>query len=177
MPVMRRMLGILLPLALAACFVSAKPLFSEKEADYPIADGARFSVQTLNARGEADGDAPQEVTITRDGAFYLYSVKGEDEPLRGLLDDLDNGNYAAVSFDEETAVYALYQRRGKKWLRHGMNCPDFEDLAQSRNKQLEDFGIQKDRSECKFSSYADLKRALLFQAQYGRPDAEYTPAE
>jgi len=177
MSIMRRMPGILLPLALAACFVSAKPLFSEREADYPITDGAIFSVQILNETGEADGEAPQQVTITRDGAYYLYTVKGEDEPLRGLLDDLGDGNYAAVSFDEESALYGLYQQRGEKWLRHGMSCSDFEALAAKHGKSGADFGIKSDGNECSFSSYDDLKRALLFQARHGRPDAEYSPVE
>jgi len=35
----------------------------------------------------------------------------------------------------------------------------------------------RDGSECTFSNYNDLKRALLFQARHGRPDAEYTPVK
>lgn len=175
LPLPRQLLCFLLPLTLAACFVSEAPLFSEKEADYPIADGARFSVQSINPDGTPKADAPQDVIVTRQGVFYLYSVTGEDESLRGMLDDLGDGNYAAVSLDGDGAMYGLYQRRGEKWMRHSMNCADFEALAAEHGKDAASFGIESDGNECQFSNYEDLKRALLFEAQYGAPDAEYTP--
>jgi len=146
-----------LSLLLASCFVSAKPLIREADADYPIADGARFSEQILKADGTYENETPQEITITRAGAYYLYTVKGE-EPMKGLL-------------------YALYQKRGDKWLRHGMLCSDFEKLIVAQGKTLGDFGIIKKDSDCSFSAYANLKRALAFEAEHGRPDAEYTPVK
>jgi hypothetical protein len=165
-----------LSLLLASCFVSEKPLIAETDADYPIADGARFSEQILKADGTPENETPQEITITRVGAYYLYTAKG-DEPMKGLLDDLGNGDYVGMTQGETGLLYGLYQKRGEKWLRHGLVCSDFEKLVIAQAKTLADFGITKKDSDCAFSNYADLKRALAFEAEHGRPDAEYTPVK
>ena len=163
-----------LSLMLASCFVSATPLFTAKDADYPIANGERFRMQTLKPDGNPENAEPTYVTITRDGADYIYTEKGE-EPLKGMLDDLGNGAYAAITQGETGLLYAVFEKVGNNWLRHGLVCSDFEKVILAEGKTLTDFGITKKDSDCSFSNYDDLKRALVFEIAHGYPDVEYQP--
>jgi hypothetical protein len=167
-----------LSLLLASCFVSSEPLFGPAEADYPIQSGARFIVKELKSDGSYDAnEKSQDITIIRDGAYYVYSVKGDDTPVKGLMDRLGNDAYVAFLRDENGIMYGLFQKRGDKWFRHGLYCENFETLATAHGKTLEAFGIKKNGSDCSFSNYEDLKRALAFEAEFGKPDAEYVPVK
>ncbi len=160
---------------LSACFVSKTPLFTPADADYPIADGARFTVWKIDPLGKRIDDAPDHLTVTRDGADYVYTLRDE-KPVKGLMDDIGNGFYIALSRDMtkpgETS-YALFHNTGTKWLRYAPVCSDFARLAAEHGKSRADFHIEPSGNNCAFKTYADLKAAMMFEARYGTPNAEY----
>lgn len=162
-------------LLLAACFVSKTPLFGPAEADYPIADGARFAVYKLDNNGERTSDAPRHVVVARKGADYVYTLDGE-EPVAGLMDDIGGGDYIALVRDAEKpgeAIYGLLRRKGEGWLRYSPECSDFIRAASRHGHSRASFNIAPSGNDCAFSSYDDLKKAMAAEVQYAAPDMEY----
>ena len=162
-------------LLLAACFVSKPPLFGPAEADYPVANGARFAVYKLDDRGERTKDAPHHLTVARKGSDYVYTLDGE-EPVAGLMDDIGGGDYIALIRDAEKpgeAMYGLLRRKGDGWLRYSPECSDFIRAVSKHGLDRASFNITPSGNDCSFTSYADLKKAMAAEVQYAAPDTEY----
>jgi hypothetical protein len=160
---------------LSACFISKTPPIAPADADYPITDGTRFAVWKLDPGGKRLEGEPGHLTVTRDGADYVYALRDE-EPVKGLMDDVGNGFYIALGRDVTKpghAVYALFHKTGDKWLRYAPNCSDFARMAAAHGKSRADFHIEANGNDCEFSSYADLKAAMALEAEYATPNAEY----
>jgi hypothetical protein len=159
---------------LSACFISDKPLIAPADADYPIADGARFAVWKLDPGGKRTGDV-EHVTMTRDGADYVYSLRDET-PLHGLMDEIGPNTFIVMGRDATKpgkATYAAFRKDGNRWLRYAPYCSDFARLAATHGKSRADFHIEQSGNDCAFSSYADLKAAMEIHLQYAPPNAEY----
>lgn len=162
-------------LLLSACFVSKKPLFGPAEADYPVADGARFAVYKLDDNGARTGEAPRHVAVTRKGDDYIYTLDGET-PMTGLMDDIGGGDYIALVRDAEKpgeAVYGLLRKKGDGWLRYSPECSDFIRAANKHGQDRASFNIAPSGNDCAFSSYEDLKKAMAAEVEYAAPDTEY----
>ncbi|MCE9648390.1 MAG: hypothetical protein K8R18_02090 [Parvibaculum sp.] len=159
---------------LSACFISDKPLIAPADADYPIADGARFAVWKLDPGGKRTGDV-EHVTVTREGADYVYSLRDET-PVKGLMDDIGNDTYIVLARDVTKpgkATYAAFRKDGSRWLRYAPNCSDFARLAATHRKSRADFHIEASGNDCAFSDYADLKAAMEMEVRYATPNGEY----
>lgn len=175
MPAYRLALVAAVCLALAGCFISKTPLFGPADADYPIADGARFMAYKLDDGGRRTADAPRHVVVTRKGSDYLYTIDGED-PVAGLLDDIGNGDFIGLARDPTKpgeVMYGLFRKHGEGWLRYSPNCSDFARAAAKHGQSRETFNITPSGNDCAFASYADLKRAMTALVQYAAPDVEY----
>ncbi|HUD50368.1 hypothetical protein [Parvibaculum sp.] len=162
-------------LMLAACFVSKTPLFGPAEADYPVPDGARFTVHKLDDNGERTNDAPRHLTVSRKGADYLYTLDGE-EPVAGLMDDVGDGDYIVLGRDMSKpgeVLYSLFRKKGDGWLRYSPNCSDFARAIAAKGMSRETFNIAPSGNDCAFSNYDDLKRAMRELVKVSAPDNEY----
>lgn len=174
---MRALSSLLALTMLAACLVSQTDFITAETADYPIASGTRFAVYSLNEDGKRKKEAPEHVTVSRDGADYILSKAGETS-IRGLMDEIGQDDYVLMIRDEEHAgqtLYILLHRYRDAWLRYGVDCAGFEDLIRLRGKSLSDFHTHNDGGNCNFSSYDDIKAALSYVQGHRPPDAEYRP--
>ena len=172
----RRLAAILIPLLLAGCLVSDGDLISPQEADYPIADGTRLAEYPLDGTGARTGDAPETVTVTRDGARYLMQTGEDGKLFSGLMREIGPGLYAVMKREDDAPegnLYALMKHDGASWKRWGMVCPDFVSLVEANGKALADFGIEVRNSDCVAMDFASVTKALLFAHDHQAPDAEY----
>jgi len=159
---------------LSACFISNTPLIAPADADYPIANGARFAVWKLDPGGHRIYDA-EHVTVTRAGADYVYSLRDET-PLHGLMKEIAPGAYIVMGRDATKpgkATYAGFRKDGTRWLRYAPNCSDFARLAVEHGKSRADFHIEASGNDCALSTYADLKAAMEMHMRYAPPNGEY----
>lgn len=159
---------------LSACFISNTPLIAPADADYPIADGARFAVWKLDPGGNRIYDA-EHVTVTRAGADYVYSLRDET-PVHGLMKEIAPGAYIVMGRDltkPGKATYAGLRKDGDRWLRYAPNCSDFARMAAEHGKSRADFHIEASGNDCAFSTYADLKAAMEMHMRYAPPNGEY----
>lgn len=159
---------------LSACFISDKPLIASAEADYPIADGARFAVWKLDPGGKRTGDV-EHVTVTRAGADYVYSLRDET-PVHGLMEGIGADTFIVMARDltkPGKATYAAFRKDGDRWLRYAPNCSDFARLVATHGKSRADFHIAQSGNDCAFTSFADLKAAMEMHLQYAPPNGEY----
>lgn len=164
-------------LLLPGCFVSDDDLIAAADADYPVADGARFALHMLDDDGNRAADAPDPVVVSRDGAWYLMTMGADDKPFRGRMDEIAPGLYAVMAREADVAgpggLYVLLERDGDDWKRWSMICPDFVSLAKAQGVALADFGATVANSDCVVADFASLTKALLFAHEFGRPDAVY----
>lgn len=162
-------------LLLSACFVSKTPLFGPGEAEYPVADGARFAIHKLGSDGKRLNEAPRHLTVTRKGPDYLYIIDGE-EPVAGLMDDIGGGDYIALVRDAGKpgeAMYGLLRKKGGGWLRFSPECSDFIRAVEKHGEDRTTFNIAPSGNDCAFSSYDDLRKAMAALVRYAAPDMEY----
>ena len=172
---------ILLALAglLSGCFVSAAPLFSPAEADMPLADGAKLTSYSLDQKGARNANAPSHATATREAHSYVFQPE-DDEAFRAMFDDIGQGYFVGVLFDEDPRkllLYGILHKIGKSWFAYSPVCSEFKKLVQTQGKSLDDFHIDARDSNCHFSTYDDLKSALLFISAYSLPTTEYVLEE
>lgn len=160
---------------LSGCFVSVMPLFGPADADYPLADGTKLKLYTLDENGKRTHDKANEAIVKRLEIGYLISPQ-DDKPFRALFDDIGQGDFVGVSMKDGitgTPLYGLFRKKGESWFGYAPVCSDFEDVAKAHGKKLSDFHIEAADGECRFREYSDLKYALLFLAEYTKPSSEY----
>ena len=164
-------------LLLPGCFTSDTDLIAAVDADYPVADGARFALHRLDDDGNRAGDAPDTVTVTRDGEWYLMTTGADGKPFRGRMDEIAPGLHAVMAREADVAgpggLYVLLERAGADWKRWSMICPDFVALEEARGVALTEFGVTVANSDCMVTDFASLKKALMFAHAFGKPDAVY----
>lgn len=165
-------------LLLGGCFVSTTDLISAADADYPVADGARFTLHRLDETGARSGETVDAVQVARAGDRYTMTMGEDGKPFTGLMKEIAPGLYAVMAREAdggepEGGLYMLLERDGDDWKRWGMVCPDFVALAEERGVALSDFGVTVENSDCAVKDFASLKKALLFAHEFGKPDAIY----
>lgn len=165
-------------LLLSGCFVSARDLISAADADYPVADGSRFTLHRLDETGARTGEKVDDVHVARAGERYTMITGEGGEPFTGLMKEIAPGLYAVMGREVDTnepegGLYMLLERDGDNWKRWGMICPDFVELAEARGVALSDFGVTVENSDCTVTDFDGLKRALMFAHEFGAPDAVY----
>jgi len=165
-------------LLLGGCFVSTKDLIPAAEADYPVADDARFTLHELDENGARTKEKPGIAHVSRDGDRYMMVVNDHGKPFAGRMKQIAPGLYAVMAREmdadlPEGGLYALLERDGNDWKRWGMICPDFVELAEERGARLTDFGVTVESSDCVVEDFASLTKALLFAHEFGKPDAVY----
>ncbi|MBX3493802.1 MAG: hypothetical protein KF899_12635 [Parvibaculum sp.] len=165
-------------LLLGGCFISTGDLIAPADADYPVADDARFTLHELDESGARTDAKPGIVHVSRDGERYTMVVNDHGKPFTGLMKEVAPGLYAVMAreADGDPAdgnLYALLERDGNNWKRWGMVCPDFVSLAGERGARLSDFGVTVENSDCAVKDFASLTKALLFAHELGKPDAVY----
>ncbi|GMV61920.1 MAG: hypothetical protein AMXMBFR74_10890 [Parvibaculum sp.] len=172
----RRLAALFAPLLLAGCLISDGDLVSPKEADYPVADGARFTVHMLNENGERADKTPEQARVTVKSGRYTMRTGEENKAFTGLMKEIGPDLYAVMIREEDQGqgnLYALMQRDGTTWWRWGMVCPDFVSLVEDEGMTLADFGMIVRNSDCVVTDFGNLKKALLFAHERQKPDAEY----
>ena len=172
----RLIVTLVLPLLLAGCLVSDGDLISPGEADFPVADGTRFTVYVLDETGTRTGDAPERAVVTVKDGRYLMDMGEESKLFAGLMKEIGPELYAVMireADQTEGNFYALMERDGTSWHRWGVVCPDFVSLVEEQGKRLADFGMIVRNSDCVATNFGDLKKALLFAHEHQKPDAEY----
>ncbi|MDO8290956.1 MAG: hypothetical protein Q7T44_17215 [Parvibaculum sp.] len=160
---------------LSGCFVSVMPLFGPDDADYPLADGTKLRLYTLDEEGKRTHDKPSEASVKRLDVGYLFTPQ-DDKPFRAMFDDMRQGDFVGVAMPDGITgnpMYGLFRQKGKSWFAYAPVCSDFNDVAKAHGKKLSDFHIEKTDSDCRFKTYSDLKYALLFLAEYTPPSSEY----
>ncbi|MBX3489568.1 hypothetical protein [Parvibaculum sp.] len=165
-------------LLLGGCFISTGDLIPTADADYPVADDARFTLHRLDETGARTGETVGEVRVARAGDRYTMTTGEDGKPFTGLMKEIAPGLYAVMAreADGDPAdgnLYALLERDGDNWKRWGMVCPDFIALAERRGARLSDFGVTVENSDCMVKDFDGLTRALLFAHEFGKPDAVY----
>lgn len=172
----RRLAALFAPLLLAGCLISDGDLVSPKEADYPVADGARFTVHMLNENGERADETPEQAIVTVESGRYVMRTGEENKAFAGLMKEIGPDLYAVMVREEDQGqgnLYALMRRDGTTWWRWGMVCPDFVSLVEDEGMALADFGMIVRNSDCVVTDFENLKKALLFAHERQKPDAEY----
>jgi hypothetical protein len=172
----RRLAALFAPLLLAGCLISDGDLVSPKEADYPVADGTRFTIHMLNEQGERADETPEQAIVTVESGRYVMRTGEENKAFAGLMKEIGPDLYAVMVREEDQSegnLYALMQRDGTSWKRWGMVCPDFVSLAEDEGVTLADFGMIVRNSDCVVTDFENLKKALLFAHERQKPDAEY----
>ncbi|PKQ06572.1 MAG: hypothetical protein CVT72_06085 [Alphaproteobacteria bacterium HGW-Alphaproteobacteria-11] len=165
-------------LLLGGCFVSTTDLIPAADADYPVADDARFALHALDEDGARTGAKPGIAHVSRDGDRYTMVVNDHGKPFTGRMKEIAPGLYAVMAREADGDpvdgnLYALLERDGADWKRWGMVCPEFVSLAERRGVRLSDFGITLESSDCAVKDFASLTKALLFAHEFGKPDAVY----
>ncbi len=179
MSIMRWLILTSTTLLLSGCFISDKPLFSPADAEQPLADGTKLAAFALDSDGKRKEDGPQTVTLKHIENGYLVSPS-DDEPFRVLFDDIGDRYFIGVASDEDptkSPLYGLFHQTGTSWFAYLPVCSDFRDLAKAQGKSLKDFHIADAESDCRFTSYEDLKSALMFLAAHGKPSTEYVTVD
>lgn len=173
----RRLTALLvLPLLLAGCLVSDGDLISPGEADFPVADGARFTVHALDEKGVRTDDAPETAVVTVESGRYILRSGEENKVFTGLMKEIGPELYAVMIREEDQTegnLYALMRREGTTWWRWGMVCPQFVSLVEEEGMTLADFGMIVRNSDCVATDFASVAKALLFAHEHQAPDAEY----
>lgn len=165
-------------LLLGGCFVSTGDLIAPADADYPVADGSRFTLHRLDETGARTGETVDEVHVARAGDLYTMTMGEDGKPFTGRMKEIAPGLYAVMAREAdadpaEGNLYVLLERDGDDWKRWGMVCPDFVALAEERDVALSDFGVTIENSDCAVKDFASLTKALLFAHEFGTPDAVY----
>ncbi|MDX5367503.1 MAG: hypothetical protein LPK88_13600 [Alphaproteobacteria bacterium] len=174
----RRLAALFAPLLLAGCLVSDGDLIAPAEADYPVADGSRFTVHMLDETGARADETPERAIVTIGNGRYMMRSGEENKVFGGLMKEVGPNLFAVMIREEDQTegnLYALMERDGASWKRWGMVCPDFVSLAESEGVKLAQFGMTVRNSDCVVDSFANLKMALLFAYERQKPDAEYVP--
>ena len=172
----RRLAALLAPLLLAGCLVSDGDLIAPAEADYPVADGSRFTVHMLDENGARADETPEQAIITIENGRYMMRSGEENKVFGGLMKEVGPDLFAVMIREEDQTegnLYALMERDGTAWRRWGMVCPDFVSLAESEGVALAEFGMTVRNSDCVVDNFANLTKALLFAHERQKPDAEY----
>jgi hypothetical protein len=170
----------LLFLVLSACLYSKEPLITSDIADYPIADGTKFTQTRLNA-----GDmAGVTMIVRREGDLYAFEevkVEGEPDTFRGRLKQIAPDTFLSMGSQKDTGwLYGAYVRKGDTFLEYGPTCSVLEDLAKKAGRSLGEFGASKPegQSDCEFTSLEGVSKAMLFMIETGmQPDSGYTPVK
>lgn len=172
----RRIAALLAPLLLAGCLVSDGDLISRADADYPVADGSRFTVHMLDEAGARADEEPERAIVTIENGRYMMRSGEENKVFGGLMKEVGPDLFAVMIREEDQTegnLYALMERDGTSWRRWGMVCPDFVSLAESEGVALAEFGMFVRNSDCMVDNFANLTKALLFAHERQKPDAEY----
>jgi hypothetical protein len=112
---MRTYLALALCLALAACFSSDEPVFSEERGQCP------FSAPT--SYDEID-DTPYRFVFETDGA-YCKVTGPDDNVTRTLFVPLGRERWIVQGEDEQRPTYAIMRRRGDRLIQYIPQCRDF----------------------------------------------------
>jgi hypothetical protein len=174
----RAWLALAAALLLSGCFVSTSDLIAPADADYPVADGARFTLHRLDETGARTGEKTDEMHVARAGDRYTMMMGEDGKLFTGLMKEIAPGLYAVLareadSKEAEGGLYVLLERDGDNWKRWGMICPDFVALAEERGIALAEFGATVENSDCVVKDFAGLKKALMFAHEFAKPDAVY----
>lgn len=172
----RRLAALLAPLLLGACLISDGDLISPAEADYPVADGSRFTVSMLDENGQRADETPETAVVTIENGRYAMRTGEENKVFTGLMKQIGPDLFAVMIREEnetEGNLYALMERNGPTWRRWGMVCPDFVSLAENEGVKLAEFGMIVRNSDCVVDDFANLEKALRFAHERQKPDAEY----
>lgn len=154
---MMRAGGIILAtaLSLAACaFSSETPLFAEREAQHPFADGARYIWR------DSDDETTQTIVFARTGAGYEVTAIGETgRPIRVMfveMGDTPEDDYIAQVFmgDVENPVYAYMWRVHERY-RVIVAPGAFKDDAPEQ-AMLNEICAARPNGECHFDDRVDV---------------------
>jgi hypothetical protein len=167
-------------MGLSACLFSQAPLITADIADYPIADGAKFTQTRLNV-----GDAASVTMIVRrEGDLYAFEeVKAEGDPdtFRGRLKEIAPDVFLSMGMQKDSVwLYGAYVRKGETFLEYGPTCSEFEDLAKAAKRSISEFGATKSEgeSDCQFTTLDDVSKAMLFMIEAGlQANSGYAPVK
>ncbi|MFZ3034573.1 MAG: hypothetical protein WA138_11245 [Parvibaculum sp.] len=175
----RSLILLAVAVLLSGCFVSTKPLFVPTDADMPLANGARLMSFSLDEKGARTTETPSHITATRKAHSYIFTPD-DDEALGAMFDDIGQGYFVGLTIEDDPGnppLYGLFHRIGDRWFAYSPVCSDFKKLAGTHGKSLADFHIATSGGDCQFTSYDDLKNALMFLAAYSHPETEYVIEE
>ena len=173
MAMLRWLILISASLLLSGCFISETLLFSPADADLPLADGTVLITYALDDAGKRKDEPPSRLVVERKEQSYIFKPDG-DGPFRAIFDDMGNGYFVAAELDVASDTgpqYGLVHQVGESWFAYTVTCSDFEALIK-KQKKLADFHIKKSGSQCRFTSYDDVKNALMFIADNTKPNME-----
>jgi hypothetical protein len=163
---------------LAGCYVSKAPLITPATADYPIADGARFTASAPAGSGWVRRPAR---TVRRVGAWYVYREDGRPKPsLPFLLKRVAPNVYVAQLSDHADPKrareysYQLIRFDGTTAIQYPSLCPAHPEWVK---RGLVDRVEETQTRRCIFSSLAKLSTALQEAARSAAPEARYVLAK
>jgi hypothetical protein len=165
-------------IGLSACLYSKEPLITAEIADYPIADGTKFTQTRLNA-----GDvASVTMIVRRDGDLYVFEevkAEGEPDPFYGRMKEIAPDVFLSMGSQKKTGwLYGAYVRKGETFLEYSPTCSELEDLAEAAKRSISEFGATKKEgeSDCEFTTLDGVSRAILFMIEVGlSANSGYTP--
>jgi hypothetical protein len=149
-------------MAVGACFESAQPLISSKDADFPFTASFRYAFYEWDK--EQKTWQPSETgTVNREGDHYVQIDDGglvkDANPF--LLKSIGDGYYIAQQPNEMAYVYDLLKVQGDVVYQFGMPCMDAD-------KKFADQGLldsfMKDTqygNTCRVSNFDNLKQVLF----------------
>lgn len=178
-------IGQVVILALASvglfgCLHSTEPLITADIADYPIADGTKFTKTSLEDAGEPG--KPKTVIVRREGDLYVMATiraEGEDDPVKGRLKMIAPDTFVAMGLkSDQEFLYAIYVRKGGTYFQYTATCELLKEFAEKAKRPLSDFGATREQgsADCEFTKLDDVGKSLKFMIDGGlTPDVSYAP--
>jgi hypothetical protein len=165
---------------LSACLFSKEPLITAEIADYPIADGTKFTQTRLQV-----GDQPsQTMIVRREGDLYVFEevkAEGEPDPFYGRMKEIAPDVFLSMGSQKKSGwLYGAYVRKGDTFLEYSPTCSELEDLAKAAKRSISEFGASKKEgeSDCEFTTLDGVSKAMVFMIEAGlKANSGYIPVK